>query len=66
MIKFNLINLGKERPYFNLEIWNGEVRTKSVQINVGITLEELDNLIKKAVEVRDQISINGGIKNAIN
>lgn len=55
MVKFKLINLGKKKPKLSLDIWNGEIRSTSIQVRVGVSIEDLEDLIAQFNKMKEEL-----------
>jgi hypothetical protein len=42
LVKFRLSDIGKNKPRLLLKIWNGEVRSKNIEVRIGVTIEGLE------------------------
>lgn len=61
MVKFKLLNIGKKKPRLTLDIWNGEIRSKSMQVRVGVTLEDLDDLVDQINKIKEGLKAKESI-----
>lgn len=61
MPKITIRKWGKNKTYYHMHVWNGEIKTKSIQIDCWLSPEELDDLEQSIKKARETISINGGL-----